>query len=460
MSTLYWKNIFKLPEFKQYFSNTEIIQLSTACKYFRTSLNSTILKNFNFNLYIKENCYSSCLISEEVDNYQNNIYRLINIYKPLNDDLLESKNRFKSELYMTGYYSDRIILNYTNDYYYLFSEIPSLFKNLRSLVITRNIIMLDTLKYLLDNLNCLEDLELIDNKLYKHDQDLNGNSINWPTTLKKLKIGSNIIGHVSEGGDSIVLCPSAQPNGDFTRLRLLPVNIPNLVSLYYRSSFYDDDNDDDDDEDDEYNCNELIEFLNVNHNIVKLYIGDSAINLALINTIYSLQNLMHLELPSIERFLFSYMEYFNSPAHANLRSLKLTLYEDLHFLGILATQFPNLAYLTLGTMQLQSNNLLAKVSKFQKLKNFKLHVYLTMTEGHELNFESFLNLKSFELISDSKSFYESIKWKLPSCSKLRLIKFSLFENYDEFNTPKLIPELKENWKLVYFTHKLSYYKIN
>jgi hypothetical protein len=454
MSKVDWLNIIKLLEFNQYLSNTEISQLSTVSKNFRKSLYSTVLKNFNFNDYLRKNCYSSCLISEEIDNNRNIIYRLTNVYESLIGDLLESKNRFKTELYETGYYFNRMIVKHTKDYYYLFSEIPSLFKNVKSLAINQSIIMLDSLKFLLDSLTCLEELELVENKLYKSIQDLNGSLINWPTALKKLKTGSNMIGYVDKGAESIVLRASSQPIGDFVRLSLLPINIPNLHSLYYRSSFYDDE----DDGDDAQNCRELIEFLKVNQNIVKLYIGDSNINLALIDTICSLKNLKHLELPSLERFLFSSIDYFNSRVHDNLTSLELALYEDLYFLGKLSLQFPNLTDLALGTMKLQSN-LLTEVSKFKNLKNFKIHVYLTFTEVQELTFKNFLKLESFELMSNSINYYESIKWKLDSCLKLKLIKITLFDNYEVFDNSKLIPELKENWKLVHFDDKLSFYKI-
>ncbi|KXN67127.1 hypothetical protein CONCODRAFT_167772 [Conidiobolus coronatus NRRL 28638] len=448
MSAINWSYIFKLKEFKNYFDNRDLTQLSMVSKNFRTSLKSTIFESFNFRNLVNMKDYKSCIISEDNDNNENSIYWAVNFYKSLDSEFIDSKDLFKSDLDSFAYNTNNLILSDITDYYYLFYQIPSTFYNIKSLVINSTIIMQDILQYLLDNLAYLEGLELIGNRIYKRIEDSN-NSINWPTNLKKLELGLNLVGYIDERTDEIILRPSKEFDDDFSYLSLYPKEAPYLILLDYMPSFYDD-----------AECYDLLEFLRVNQNVQKLYIRVNRFNHDIFNFVKSYQNLIYLELSDLDLFSIINIELIDSQICNNLRSLNICLHHDNGFLHILTQQFPNLTSLTLKSIELEFNNLCSHVSKFQNLETFILEDYWLPEDSKELKFENFKNLLSFELSSGIAINFNEFNFNIDTSPKLKLVKFSRYSYHHEFDMPKLSPELEKNWQLGYFPRKLSFYRIN
>jgi hypothetical protein len=448
MNAVNWSYIFKIKEFKTYIENDDLIQLSIVSKKFRNSLKYTIYEYFNFRNLVKMKNYKSCILSEYNDDNENSVYYTVNFYKSLDSEFIDGKDSFKSDLESFSYNTSNLVLIDVTDYHYLFYQIPSIFYNLKTLIIDSTVIMQDILQYLFDNLNYLEDLELIGNRIYKRMED-SKIFINWPTNLKKLELGLNLVGHVDERADDIILRPNMEFNDDFSYLSLHPKEVPNLLLLDYMPSLYDD-----------IDCNDLLEFLRVNQSIRSLIIRINRFNPAIFNFVKSYQNLTHLELSDLDLFSVIDTELIDSQICNNLRSLDICIHHDNGFLDILAQQFPNLTVLTLRSIELEFSELCSHISKFQNLKKFKLEDYGLPGGSKELQFENFKNLQSFELSSGIAINFEEFNFIIDTSPKLKLIKFSRYSYLHAFDNPKLSSELENNWKLVYFPRKLSFYKIN
>ncbi|KXN67714.1 hypothetical protein CONCODRAFT_10165 [Conidiobolus coronatus NRRL 28638] len=159
-----WITIFKLKDFNGYLKTSELIQLRMSCKKFRSLLNFTVRENFNFVSFVESNKYKSYVINEcftlseaesngsdrEEDDYNSDgdvsdsnnswadVLHLQNPYKPLTEEFIESKNRFKSDLNLYRTQPKKLSLHLCKDHYYLLCVIPSIFSKLSSLVITNS----------------------------------------------------------------------------------------------------------------------------------------------------------------------------------------------------------------------------------------------------------------------------------------------------------------------------------
>ncbi|KXN65281.1 hypothetical protein CONCODRAFT_13179 [Conidiobolus coronatus NRRL 28638] len=100
LSKIDWVNFFTFNEVNQYCGCDDLVQLSMVCKVVRVSLRNTILNTFNFTSFTNSKEYKSCIIDSCQDILENDVFWIINPYKPMTSDLIESKKRFKSDLSM------------------------------------------------------------------------------------------------------------------------------------------------------------------------------------------------------------------------------------------------------------------------------------------------------------------------------------------------------------------------
>ncbi|KXN70659.1 hypothetical protein CONCODRAFT_170489 [Conidiobolus coronatus NRRL 28638] len=69
MSEKNWINIFLLRDFISYLDRDELIDLSMSQKIIRLKLSAVAFSTFNFNNFIKDQCYKSYLMDKDYDNY-------------------------------------------------------------------------------------------------------------------------------------------------------------------------------------------------------------------------------------------------------------------------------------------------------------------------------------------------------------------------------------------------------
>lgn len=81
-----------------------------------------------------------------------------------------------------------------NDYgedHYLLNEIPRAFPNITTLVLENSKFTLDRFQFLLDNFKYLASLELTKNTIFHYAEISNEYAINYPTSLRNLKVDQN-----------------------------------------------------------------------------------------------------------------------------------------------------------------------------------------------------------------------------------------------------------------------------
>jgi hypothetical protein len=446
MSKINWINIFKLYEVNKYCKFNDLSELSMVCKAVRSSLRYAIFKYFNLETFITCSEYQGCVISMDGNDDDVWTFSIVNHYKPLADNLLENKRRFISELDLYKHNIDRLNFYDVLDYFYLLYELPNIFQNLKSLYFDSTVIMFDNFQTLMSNLNILEDLDLYYVYICKRSKE--SKSINFPLTLKKLKLRLVPIVQLNEREENIIFRRDIFISEYHPELELPLKNLPNLLLLRYKPISNENDG------------NNLLEFLKHNQNIKYIYILHLNFNPEVFNLVKTFKNLVKFGYSELYFSNIVNTDLLDSLVGGNVKYLSVSLSENSSYLKILPKQFPNLTDLYIDNGLLEFDQLWSILPKFKNLKTLKLKFYDYLIYSKDLSSQIFPNLESIHLMPDNDLNIEAINFNINSFPKLKLISFS-HRGYPFINLGniKLSHEAKANWRLIDFSSKISLYRI-
>jgi hypothetical protein len=441
MKNIDWNVIFKLKMFSDYFTNSDLIQLSLCCKISRKLLANS-LRTFNFNSAAINNEYCSLLIKGEADKNGNKSGVYINPFKPLTSELNDSIKAFSNSLKLFKVSPINIVVNDYGRYHYLLNEIPRISPNIKKLVIRNSAFTMDTLQYLLDNFKCLENLELAENIIFYNGEFSNENTIKYPISLRSLKLELNGIMEIQENINPTIIKEYKYAN----RLHLFDItyqHLPNLLTFDY-----------------EADCDYLEEsgvlfnFMKLNSQLESLRFSGFAFNLNLLNIIKDYKNLNHFELSCYihpEDF-----EEYEMPVLHNIKHLYIQLSND-ETDEMFINNFPNVEELVIensGCITYIDSRLIQSFSNLKSLKFISIVKYNEYFTLPALNNLEKLEI-NFRYIGDNN---DPIKLDVSSCNRLKLILYTKNAPYTTFKNTEENQKLVKNWNYLYFPHKLSFYK--
>ncbi|KXN65517.1 hypothetical protein CONCODRAFT_12877 [Conidiobolus coronatus NRRL 28638] len=333
-------------------------------------------------------------------------------------------------------------------------------------------ITFEDIQYLLNNLECLEDLQFISNYIFKSEPEPVDFSINWPQTLKKLTIGRNTELLVYNKYDPIPIDPNEYyldlPK---TQHLLLPTHLPNLESLSLKHW--------------EGKFDDKLEFLKACPQIKKLSFPSVEEIPQIFNIIRSFNNLEHLE---ILLDCFGYekeSEIINFTIPCNLKSLTIQCRYYPYVIQFFNESFLQITNLNVISLYLSFDELLLfinNLSAMQLLKKLKLSFELNLYEFNEaigstvftpiktnvIKFPKLDNLESIEFKSVSKYDNYNIKmdlsqfkFRIDECPKLKCIGFrsdTKSECFGEIGSNKL--GLGDDWRLISTPRRYLLHKVN
>ncbi|KXN65437.1 hypothetical protein CONCODRAFT_20729 [Conidiobolus coronatus NRRL 28638] len=343
-----WLNVLHFNELVDYLSISDLKDLSMTCKHLRIKLTSSIFNSFKFDRFINEREYKSCIFTQfdDVFNNYDELVKYTEVDAPENEfageidtlfvinpsrfdasDYKASKAKFIDDIKLYPCNPKKLIID-IHDCYYLLYELHSVFDNIKSLTIQSSIVNFGTLQHLMDNLILLEDLALSNNWILKYKVDFSKTCINWPASLKKLKISKNYFADVEDKELSVILSRNIDSYLDFNSLQLANKYLPNLAILDYSPPGNVNDFD------------ELNDFLSANLQIRELKTRFVEAKPKLFNIAASLTNL--------KSFYISNYHYGDNTDEAispldsiSVKRLYLSLNEDHSILNTIVLHFPN-----------------------------------------------------------------------------------------------------------------------
>jgi hypothetical protein len=441
-----WIVIFKLNEFINYLDNNALIRLSLGCKLFRKCLTPVIFSYFNFTSYVELGPYNSCIISNSVHKSDRIRTYIHNPFKPLSVDLDKNKAQFNLDLKLLPNKPIKLLVYDADYYYHLLYDVPSVFTNLTTIIISDSSLQFELFQCLLDNTCCLDILELSNSTLIQSFQSQNLDAVSWPSSLKKIKACNNKIVRVDDGQSIMLFFNGYIQGNSIDQLSFSLKNLPKLVYFEYQLFLeqFDDEN--------------LWGFLKLNSQIKCLKILVAEFHLELFEAIQHITCLSSLDL----KFLtYNYEVDYNNLAVINSVSfLTITLYNRPDINDLIIEKFPNLTELTVEMDSKDFEKLINLTKKLFSIKNLNLKINLDYLYISEFNFPKVDNLKDLEFILGWSIYLNDIIWKVDSCSNLKLVKFTNISHYVYKDEPNTNPELIYNWKAVYFPHKITYHRIS
>jgi hypothetical protein len=440
-----WILIFKLKEFIDYFYINDLIQLSLICKKFRNCLSSNIFSTFNFNNFTNMGNYKTCVISSIENRYGSNVVHLHTAYNPLNSEMIDNIIKFNLDIKLFPIRSKKLEIRYAEQYFYLLKDIPNLFTKLTTMAISNSKIKFETLQYLLDSITCLDNVELSNNKLMHNSLRGTAVYIEWPNSLKNLKICTNMISRVDAENNFI---------SPLTLIfRLTPTDYPLLYLKHLSKLKYF-----------EYKhiClqpeyENLCEFLKLNPQIASLKMSVTAFHPKLLAAIKYIDNLYSLNL-SYERDQMSEVEYNHISTLNTIGFLTITIHDFCKNYDKIINKFPNLADLLVEMDCSSLEKLSTLIKKLPSTNNLHLKINLEHSSALKLSFPKLDNLKSLELVLNSTTSIKNISWNIDSCPNLKLVKFSKAKDQFYTKRPKANPKLVRCWKAIYFPNTIAYYR--
>ncbi|KXN67807.1 hypothetical protein CONCODRAFT_10047 [Conidiobolus coronatus NRRL 28638] len=441
-----WIVIFRLNEFIDYFTKSELILLSLTCKASRSCLSRSIFSSFNFTSFAYVGNYNNCIVSNSDHKNNGNRVYIHNPFKIFNSDLTKSKSQFNLDLKLISNKPMKLIVYNAEYYYHLLYDVTNVFTKLTTINISHSSLRCELLQYLLNNINCLNNLELSNNNFIQFTQSSDIMPINWPNSLKKLKACNNRISRVEDRQKDILLVNGRVQNSSNINLIFALKLLPKLVSFEYRLLFlqFDDEN--------------LWEFIKLNHQITSLTIRVPDFHPRLFSAIKFINNLSSLHLIFMIYNTFE-VDYNNLPILNNITSLTITLYDKPDINDILIDKFPNLIDLTVEMDSKDSVKLTTMTKKLSNVKNLSLKIIFQSLNIKKFRFPNLDNLNSLEFILDSGTYLNDIDWNADTCSNLKVVNFSKSKGLVYKDQPKNSPELIDNWKVIYFPHNVKYYRI-
>jgi hypothetical protein len=441
-----WIIIFRLKEFSDYFTKDELIRISLSCKAFRSCLSRSIFSSFNFSSFAYIGKYNDCIISDsEYISDQNRTY-IHNPFKPLNRDLTKSKAQFSLDLKLFPNKPMELVVHNAEYYYHLLYDIPNVFTKLTTVTISHSSLQYELFQYLLNNISCLNNLELSNCSLIQFAKSSDITPIEWPNSLKRLKACNNKTVRVEDRQKNILLVNGRVQSSSNGNLAFSLKHLPKLVSFEYRLLFlqFDDEN--------------LWEFLKLNSQIKSLVIRVPDFHPELFAAIQCIDNVSTLNLKFMIYNTFE-VDYSSLPTLNNITCLTITLYDKPDINDIIIDKFPNLTELTVEIDSKDSMKLATMTKKLSNVKSLSLKITFQRLKVKKFVFPKLDNLYNLEFILDYGTYLNDIEWNVDSCTNLRLVKFSKAGSEVNRNLPKMNPELIDNWKTVYFPHKVTYYRM-
>jgi hypothetical protein len=359
--------------------------------------------------------------------------------------LTKSKAQFNLDLRLIPNKPIKLIVYNSEYYYHLLCDIPSVFTKLTTMVVSHSSLRCEILQYLLDNIKCLDSLELSNSSLIQLDPSSNFVPINWPNSLKKLKACNNRIARVEDRQRDLLLVNGRVQNSLNANLIFTLKHLPKLVSFEYRllALQFDDEN--------------LWEFLKLNPQITNLIIRVPNYHPTLFSAIKSIDNLSNLHLVFMIYSNFE-VDYINLPILYSIVSLTVNLYDKPGISDILIGKFPNLVDLTVEMDSKDSVKLTSMTKKLLNVKNLSLKIIFQSLNIKKFTFPKIDNLNSLEFVLNSDTYLNDIDWNVDSCPNLKVVNFSKVKSLVYRDRPKNNPEVIDNWKVVYFPHKVKYYR--
>jgi hypothetical protein len=447
MKDINWFIVFKLRELSECLCDHDLIQLSMSSKMLRQHLNNIAFSTFNFHPFVSNGDYRRTIIKEEGTEDRFKIFHFINPYKSLTFELTESKKRFSNDLKIFNKNTKKFVLIDSMGYFYFLYEIPSIFPNITTLVLNDSAFTMKVLQHLLDSLKCLKNLDLTENTIFKDAEISNEYTISYPISLKSLKLGENGVIMVQDKFNPIGIKKVKQDSSRTYEFNGTYQHLPNLVTFEYDMSYEYPEEDGD-----------LFQFIILNPQLKCLKLSGIVFNYDLFHIIKDLKSLAHLEYNCgyMNEDLENYeMPVLHSTNHLHLGITTNTV--DNMMIG----KFPSVVELVkeIDGNTSHQNDILAK--SFPNLKS--LRYIISHDAGNIYNF-TLPELKYLESLEVNLNYkdanFENFKWNVSACDKLKSITFTKNEYYTPFEKLEPNQELFKRWDLLYFPHKLAFYKNN
>jgi hypothetical protein len=302
------------------------------------------------------------------------------------------------------------------------------------------------LQYLLDNLCCLDNIELSNNNLVQCTPRSSQTGVNWPSSLKKLKVSNNNVVYVEQNGE-LALLPENDIHGIPMDIMLFSLNSLQYLVSFEHEKFYLQNNDDN-----------ICEFLKLNPQLENLKISHSNFNPEIFSSIKHIDKLSNLYL-TCRNYEISEVDYSNIPFITTVTSLTISLSRISEISCNIIEKFPNLTDLLVQMHCSDLDKLSTLAKMLSSVKNLSIKIILNLAYSKELNIQNLDNLKGLEFILQYGTYIDDIKLNVSSCSNLKVVKFSKAKGFVYEEQPKTNPRLTDCWSVVYFPHRVTYYRI-
>ncbi|KXN66265.1 hypothetical protein CONCODRAFT_87519 [Conidiobolus coronatus NRRL 28638] len=444
MKNMNWNIIFKLNTFRDHLSNNDLIQVSMSSKQSRNLLAKHIFSTLNLCSFTSSRDYSSLFIKEETDKYCNKFNTFINPYKPLESELIKSIKEFSNELKLFKGSPNKLVVDGYGSYHYLLNEVPIIFPNITTLVINDSEFTMDTLKFLLDNFKCVENLELTDNLIFHNAEASYDYTINYPISLRSLKLRKNSVMMVQDKVNPVGIYWHKEGSGihDFNGTYQY---LPNLITFDYNTDCRRPED-----------TGDIFGFVRLNPQLKRLILSGNIFNFELFDVIKNCENLTHLEFKCLH--YPDDLKNYEMPVLYNIKHLHIKIGQQ-NIDAMVIDKFPNLTELVIEFHWSISNEKNILIESFPNLKSLKfisnrISKYIENLTIPKLDY---LEKLEFNLNWGEESF-EHVIWDVSACDKLKLVNFTKNDSYTPYENLELSDELTKQWDMYYFPHKFAYYK--
>ncbi|KXN70324.1 hypothetical protein CONCODRAFT_170858 [Conidiobolus coronatus NRRL 28638] len=223
-------------------------------------------------------------------------------------------------------------------------------------------------------------------------------------------------------------------------------HLRNLVSFEHEK-FYLQNNDDN-----------ICEFLKLNPQLTSLKILHSSFNPEMFSSIKYIENLSNLYL-SCRNYEINEPDYSNIPTITSVTSLTISLSRISEIGWKIIEKFPNLTELLVQMHCSDLDKLSTLAKMLSSVKSLSLKIILNLAYSKELNIPNIDNLKGLEFIMQYGTYIDDIKLNISSCPNLNVAKFSKAKGLVYEKQPKINPRMIDCWNVVYFPHRVTYYRV-
>jgi hypothetical protein len=439
-----WNIVFKLKDFGKYLCNNNLLILSMTTKSIRCYFSQNILQSLNFSRFVDGRDYDSVVSMKKTCRYQGDRCSCIYQIKPLTKELTKSKMKFAHELKLFDGNPRKLIVNGSKEYYYLLYEIPRIHPIISTLVLNNSVFTMEVLQYLL-NYDSLEELELANNVIFYDKEFSSEYTINYPGSLKSLKLRYNQCIEVNDTDNAIDKIKVKHGKWGQFEFYADPKYLPNLNNLDYHMP-----------NDRLYEGEDLVEFIKLNPQLKSLKISGVEFNYKLFNTIRDCEKLAQLEINF--GLIFYNLVNYETPKLYNIKYLRIQ-FGGIDIDDMIKDKFPNVEELAVEFNEsiTRENNRLIK--SFSNLKSLKYISNGGSKDAENLTIPLLNKLEKLEInFNYDKGKLSHIKLNLSNCSRLKLISFTKNSYYIPFENTEVNQNLVKKWDYNYFPHKLAFRK--